>query len=249
MKAGERKELETNTLADKVGHAMQRVKGSSRRNVLLYFVVVAVAVVAIWGTYRYFVISGQETSLQWVMFDDGSSGHLKQLAGLDTYPGKAARFEFAWFFYWETGVRMVGVDPQGAMSSLDTAGKLYKRLAEECKDDPIFEPQAMLGIAVVEETKAVNDPNSLGRAKEAYQVLANHEKYAKSAEGKFAKKRLEIMSDKTKLRELETVYEDLQRSLQIAGALQPPPNFMNPNFLAPKGKDEKEPEKEKDKDK
>jgi len=247
MKAGERKELETNTLADKVGHAMQRVKGSSRRNVLLYVVGVAVVAVAIWGTYRYFVISGQETSLQWVMFDDGSSGHFKQLAGLDTFPGKAARFEIAWFAYWETGVRLIGVDPQGAMSSLDSAGRLYKRLAEECKDDPIFEPQALLGIAVVEETRAVNDPRSLDRAKEAYKNVVD--KYEKSAEGKFAKKRLDVMSDKTKLKELETVYEDLQRSLQLAGALQPPPNFMNPNFLAPKDKDDKEPEKEKDKDK
>ena len=46
---------------------------------------------------------------------------------------------------------------------------------------------------------------------------------SKRADGEF------LAFVQTKLRELETVYEDLQRSLQIAGALQPPPNFTRLN--------------------
>ena len=38
MKAEQRKELETNTLADRMGHLMQRVKGGERRTFLFYFI-------------------------------------------------------------------------------------------------------------------------------------------------------------------------------------------------------------------
>ena len=48
MKAEQRKELETNTLADKMGRAMLRVKSSPRRTFLTYVIVAAAAIFAVW---------------------------------------------------------------------------------------------------------------------------------------------------------------------------------------------------------
>jgi hypothetical protein len=247
MKAEHRKELETNTLADKVGEAMQRVKGGSRRRILLYVVAAAVLIVGGIIGFRWYALSKQETSLQWVYLDDGAGGHLVALSKTKGYAGKAARFQIAWFLYWEQGVRMIGVDPPGSMKALKQAGKFYEELADECKDDPIFEPQAMLGIAVVQETRAVQDTAMLKSAQNSYQALVD--KYGaddkKAAEAIFAQKRLDIMKNKTKLKDLELVYEQLQQVLQVPGA-QMAPNFLDPHLPIMKGKDD---EKKKDSEK
>jgi hypothetical protein len=240
MKAEQRKELETNTLADKVGHAMQRVKGSSRRSVVIYFVVGIVLVIALFFGYRELTLREQRLSMQWLMLDDGSGNHLEQLAGLETPAGRSARLQFAWLFYWEQGVCMIGVNPQNAMKAIMIASESYKRIAKDCKEanDTIFEPQALLGVAVCEESLAVQDRSALGRAKEAYTKIVEHEKYKDSAAGKFAQKRLDHLNDKTKFKELELVYEDLQRTLQIPGAQR---DILDPKLFPPiKGIDDKE---------
>lgn len=71
------------------------------------------------------------------------------------------------------------------------------------------------------------------RTKEAYTKLADSEDYKESAEGKFAKKRLDLLNDKTKLKELEVVYEDLQRTLLIPGLQRDMPPL---DLLMPKAK-------------
>lgn len=153
MKAEQRKELETNTLADKVGHAMQRVKGSSRRSMVIYFIVGIVLAIALFFGYQEYKLRKQQTSMQWLMLDDGSDNHLRQLASVDSPAGRSARLQIAWLLYWERGVRMVGVDPQGSMKAISDASSFYAQIAKECKEanDKIFEPQALLGIAVCEE--------------------------------------------------------------------------------------------------
>jgi hypothetical protein len=218
MKAEQRKELETNTLADKVGQAMQRVKGSSRRSALIYLLVGAALLLALFFTYRWYVLGKTEASFQWLMLDDGSFKHLEQLEQQQTPAGRAARFQIAWIVYWEEGVRMIGIDQPGAMKKLREASIRYKDLAKECADadDKIFEPQALLGVAVCEETRAVQDIALLGQAKESYKAVVD--KYKDSAEGIFAQKRLDLMNDKTKFAALQEIYEKLQKDLQIPGA-------------------------------
>jgi hypothetical protein len=235
MKAEQRKELETNTLADKVGQAMQRVKGSSRRSLVIYLVVGVVLVVGLWLGYREWTLRKQETSLHWLMLDDGSDTYLKQLATLNTPAGRSARLQIAWLIYWEQGVRMIGVNPPGAMKAISVASSTYADIAKECKEanDTIFEPQALLGIAVCTETLAAQDITSLGRAKEAYAKIVDHEKYKDSAEGKFAQKRLDHLNDKTKFKEMELVYEELQKTLQIPGVQK---DFLQHDMFNPKGK-------------
>jgi hypothetical protein len=238
MKAEQRKELETNTLADKVGHAMQRVKGSSRRSMVIYFVVGIALLIALFLGYQEYKLRKQQTSMQWLMLDDGSLSHLNQLEKVDSPAGRSARLQIAWLTYWELGVRMVGVDPAGAMKSVSSASSAYDKIAKECKEagDKIFEPQALLGVAVCEETLAAQDRSSLLRAKEAYTKLADSEDYKDSAEGKFAKKRLDLLNDKTKLKEMEVVYEDLQRTLLIPGFQR---EILDPNLFKGMGDKEK----------
>ncbi len=239
MKAEQRKELETNTLADRVGQAMQRVKGSSRRSMVIYFIIALALLIALWLGYRELSFRKQTTSLHWVMLDDGSDPHLRQLASLETPAGRSARLQIAWLIYWEQGVRMVGVDPAGAMKAVSDASSFYAQIAKECKDadDKIFEPQALLGIAVCEETRGAQDRSSLARAKDAYAKV--FDSYPESAEGKFAKKRLDLMNDKTKFKELEIVYEDFQKTLMIP-ALQrdfQPNDLFRQNSKGEKPKD------------
>lgn len=216
MKAEQRKELETNTLADKMGHVVQRVKGGERRTILIYVAIAVAIVVGIFLTYRWWVTSKMEDSERWVKLDDGSEYHVKYLAGQDTSTnaGKAALLQVAWFYYWEGGVKMLGVDQKGAVQSIVKAEGIYREALKICADDKVYEPQAMLGIAVVEEAKAAVDPKFLTNAAESYEEV--FKKYEASAEGKYAKKRFDELKDKKKRAEIEEFYRGLQLDMQLA---------------------------------
>jgi hypothetical protein len=204
MKAEQRKELETNTLADRMGLVVQKVKGSQRRTFFIYLGVVAGVLFALFFAYRWWKTEGAQASLNWVQLHDGTKAQLDHLATLPNEQGKAARFQLAWFKYWEDGVKSLGVNPHGGILSMKEARDEYQALAKLCKDDAVFEPQAMLGEAVCEESLAIQDRKRLVKAKELYEALVNHEKYGDaagdkiSAEAKFAKGRLEILKDNDK---------------------------------------------------
>ncbi len=138
---------------------------------------------------------------------------------------------------------MIGIDPLGATKALREASRRYEELAKECAeaDDKIFEPQALLGVAVCEETRAVQDISLLAKAKKSYEnIVTIHDgKYKDSAEGIFAQKRLDQMNDKTKFKEMEQVYEELQKSLQVPGVQQGGGFGLPPDLFAPKGKGDK----------
>jgi hypothetical protein len=247
MKAEQRKELETNILADKMGRAVQRVKTSPRRTVTIYIVIAVAVVIGLAVAYRSYRQSVETTSELWVKLDDGAAPYITNLAGTqgDTPVGKAARFQIAWLKYWELGIKRLGVDHVGALKEgIDGASKDYQSLAIDCKDDPVFEPQALLGIAVCEEAKALQDRTRLDKAANLYDALAKHEKYKDTAEGKFAQGRLDQLRDaKGKIRaEASTTYEELQRTLNIR-ELQAPRDMDPFNQLPPPGFQFGEPEK------
>ena len=221
MKAEQRKELETNTLADRMGRVMQRVKSSTRRTFLTYFFVTVAVLIAAWFGYRWYYGDVEGKSLQWLKLYDGSRNLIQDLAkDPDTNAGKAALFQFAWELYWIDGVKMMASDKVGAMKSLKGSVDLYGQLAEKCKGDEIFEPQALLGRAVAQETRAVEDRDHLKKAKEYYEELTNNTKYEKSAEAEFARKRLEILKDDAKRGDLANTYKELQGLLGIPAPLQ-----------------------------
>jgi hypothetical protein len=223
MKAEHRKELETNTLADKMGNVMQRVKTGRRSTFMLYVVAGAILIAGLWFWYVTVVGNRQEASERWLRLDDGGLKNLSELAEKhgETPAGKAARLQLAWLAYWELGVRRMGAEPADAMLKLKIASNTYERLAKDCADDPLFEPQALLGFAVVEETKAVQDTSFLDSATKAYQVVVD--KYKESAEGAFAQDRLKQLQDKDSRKEITAIYEDLRKGLDIRGVQVPGP--------------------------
>jgi hypothetical protein len=229
MKAEQRKELETNTLADRMGRVVQRVKGSPRRTFLTYFIVIALVLIAAWFGYRWYTSGVTERSLQWLKFYDGSGNFIEELAkDPETYSGKAAQFQIAWEVYWFAGIKQMASDKAGAMKALKTAVDRYGKLADECKDDKVFEPQALLGRAVAQESRAVEDTAHLKKAKEYYEDL--NTKYEKSAEAEFARKRLEILNDNAKRADLAVTYKELQGLLRIPAPLQEPEFKGLPGF-------------------
>lgn len=218
MKAEHRKELETNTLADKMGNVVQRVKTGRRSTFMLYVAVGAIAAGGLWFWWVTYVGGKQEASERWLRLDDGGLKNLSELAEKhgDTPAGKAARLQLAWLAYWELGVRRMGAEPGDAMMKLKIASSTYERLVKDCADDPLFEPQALLGFAVVEETKAVQDTAMLDSAVKAYQKVVD--KYKDSAEGAYAQERLKQLQDKDSRKEITGIYEELRRGLNIQNA-------------------------------
>ena len=216
MKAEQRKELETNTLADKMGLVVQRVKGSPRRTFMTYLIVTVVTLAVLWLGWRWWTSKDLERSEQWLRFYDGAGHHIDTLAKeKDSYASKAARFQDAWMAYWDLGIKMLATEKGSAIASLKLSAKLYGDLAEECKDDPVFEPQALLGRAAAVESLSVLEPDLLKKAQDLYKELTSIEKYDKHAEVKFARERLKIMDDETSRKELSNTYRLLQGLLDI----------------------------------
>jgi len=220
MKAEHRKELETNTLADKMGHMVQRVKTGRRSTYLIYVLVAGALVVGLWFLYVTVNSNRVERSNQWLLFDDGSDKNLAELASKekDTAAGKAARLQRAWFAFWELGTKRIGSTPAEALHNIEGASTAYKKLMEDCVDDPLYEPQAMLGYAVCTETKAIMEKSFLDDAAKSYKAVLD--KYPETTEGKFAKDRLSQLNDKVQRAEIETVYEDLRAAFKVQGPMR-----------------------------
>ncbi len=228
MKAEQRKELETNTLADKMGQMVQRVKTSPRRTFVTYTLIAVAVVVAAYLGWKWYIGDPSERSLQWIRFYDGAGGQINDLANKDkdTAAGKAARFQIAWFYYWESGIKDMATNKAGAMIQLQKAADFYGELAKETKEDPnpLFHLQALLGRAVATESMAVENRAHLDKAAEYYEEVLKHEKVNqdkdKYAEAKFAQQRLDILKDKSKRSDLSASYKLIQ---DILGVPDPPP--------------------------
>jgi len=216
MKAEQRKELETNALADRMGHLMQRMKTQPRRSTM-YYVVGMIAVVVVFAlAIRWLQVSRQSDSERWYKLYNQTGPMLQNLAQAegDTNAGKAAKFEFAWRIFWEGGIKRIGVgNATEAMDNLDSAAGLYRKLAEECSGDPLWEPEALYGLAVIEETHAVENLDALDRAKVLYENLAKNHK--ESARGKLAAQWLENYETPRGKQELQNIYQELHTSLGV----------------------------------
>jgi len=242
MKAEQRKELETNALADRMGHLMQRVKTQPRRN-SLYWVVGALTVVIVsFLVIRWFQVSRTENSLRWQQLDQQSLQGLSELIKNhgDSNPGKAARFQYAWLLFWEAGVKRLGVgNGVEGMERMEEAAGLYKKLAEECTDDEVWGPEALYGLAVIEETHAIMTIDALDSAKKLYENLAKQ--HPKTARGKLAEQWVADYDNAEKRNELRQFYQELHTSLNIPdlNALRRQLEQKQPLFPPKDGKDGK----------
>jgi hypothetical protein len=222
MKAEQRKELETNALADRMGRAVKRMKAQPRR-ATLYYVIGAVALfIVLFVIFRTYQVNRQENSQFWHYLYNGTrpalGGIIEQRP--DGNQGKAALFEFAWFKYWDAGLRRIGVgNGTEALMAMDEAAQLYEKLAKDCEGDPVWEPEAMYGLAAIEETRAVQNLDHLEAAKKRYEELAS--KYPKSARGQLAKEWVENYDDAKKRQELTSLYQELRTELGVPDLVAP----------------------------
>ncbi|MBM4072473.1 MAG: hypothetical protein FJ271_26625 [Planctomycetes bacterium] len=216
MKAEHRKELETNVLADRMGRLVQRMKERPKRRTTLYLVLGLVLFIGVFVFYRMRTGAVRERSERWVMLEDGFVQYIEALRKQDpdTNPGKAARLQYAWLANWDLGLKLLGVEPSFALSNMEKAEVMYLKLAEECAEDPVWEPEALYSLAIIQETKAVRAKDRsqhLDDALKRYKDLAS--KYKNSAHGKDAAKRAELLEKNRP--QIVSFYRDLQDRLNI----------------------------------
>ena len=219
MKAEQRNELETNALADRMGHLVTRMKTQPRRATLYYVIGALAVVVAVIVGIQVYNSNRRDDSRRGQYLYIGSHEALEAIKqdAPKSNQAKAARFQEAWLFYWEIGVKALKRKGQSAMAALYEAEQKYKALAEECQDDPTWESEAMYALAAIEETRTVVRPESLEAAKKLYDAL--EKKHPTTARGRLAKEWLTNYDDKTKREELTQFYDEMRRYIDI-----PPPD-------------------------
>src|SRR5579871_2657649 len=98
MKAEHRKELETNTLADKIGTFVQGFKEGPSRNAIIYGSLIGVALV-LFLIYSWVASNAKSSSsnrwLEWDQIDDRAQADTFSKEHADTEQGRLARFELA----------------------------------------------------------------------------------------------------------------------------------------------------------
>lgn len=230
MKAEHRKELETNVLADRMGRALEGLKSKPQRGTMFIVVVGIVAVAVAFFGMRWYRMSKSENSEAWYLcyrffeFADGTSQdslqaarelqkHIEESHG-DKAQGRFTRMQFNHRDTWY-GILLLGADPKGSRSRLNRASAVYEEILKQSEDDPVLAPEAMYGMAIIEETLAIDDRKHLDRAMEMYEDLTKNKEYAKSAYAKLAEHRLETLRDDSRRREVNDVYMDLQRMMRF----------------------------------
>jgi hypothetical protein len=221
MKAEQRKELETNALADRMGHLVKRMKTQPRRMTLYYVIGGLVLLIVVFLSVRWYQTRKSENSAEWRILNTGSQEALSYLIKQfpETNQSKAALFQYAWFTYWETGVKRIGIDSGNAIVQLKKAASFYGELAEKCEGDPVWEPEAKYALAVIEENLAIQSPEHLTTAKGLYKELA--EKHAESGRGKLAAEWLKNYDDPKKFAELKDFYQEMNTALKVPAMIAP----------------------------
>lgn len=209
MKAEHRKELQTNILADTIGHLLRSSKEGMSRGVLLILGLVALAVVVYLGWLYFSRVGVENRSAMWLKVDQGDRkldtaadvGQLQEVlkdleltAGEkpDAVPSRVMRFACA-----RTQLRL-GLgglcskeERDRAKQRVQQAGDLYAGLADVSQDTPILHQEALLGAAQAQE--------SLGQVQEALEGYHKLDQlYPNSVAGQEARTRIKKLESSEK---------------------------------------------------
>lgn len=157
MKAEERERLETNALADRLGHWVERLKkGDTAVYRAIGVVVLVVLAVVVW---RYIATSrASVTSAQWVALENVSS-----LPGLEkfaednpnTTAGKVAKLHEARVWLGPDGIDALQVKDadrrKKGVENIEKARDVMGKLADEFKDNLALRVQCLIAVAKAEE--------------------------------------------------------------------------------------------------
>ena len=190
MKAEHRKELVTNTLANRLGEAVQSMKEGPSRGTVVVLVAAGLIVILIL-VWRYLATSAEETdSARWFKWDSLTTPEqLKAFVedkDVEGQPqGRLARLEEARRSLHE-GLRQLGNigTRKKATEEIQRAAELYDKLADECADKPLLYQQVLMGSAKAHE--------SLGEADQARKYyLQLKDKYGETVLGRDAAEQLQ----------------------------------------------------------
>jgi hypothetical protein len=234
MKAEHRKELQTNLLADRMGRMVQRVKGGPSRRSLLWIALAVLVVIVYLGWTLYRSNQRAIVSTNWLLLGEqyitapGKTRGTLDLSGWvkespDTSSALAARMQLVWSaFLWDEGIKAMGANPDIALLRLKAAEKYYEQFGEECKDDPILAPEAAYALAVIEESKTVENRDFLDKALARYRGVAS--RFRDSAAGKAAQQRVDYIEKNRG--SVEEFYAFMNRRLPVRPdmlPMEPPP--------------------------
>ncbi len=211
MKAEHRKELQTNVLADRMGRLLETAKQKPQGGTVLWILFGVLVLVVVFVGVRWYSTGKSENSEAWYAL------YVNDYKGvLETHPdkiqGQTVRFDFAWEQLWGS-IRKLGADPKGAEEGLLKAKEQYDKLREECEGDPVLVPEAIYGLAVIEETLALKDRSHLGLAIIHYEDVSK--KFPQSAYGQLAAKRLETLNSDDGRKEVNEIYQDLGNLIRL----------------------------------
>jgi hypothetical protein len=231
MKAEHRKELETNILADRMGRVLRGSHETQMQTVWYWVIGIVVVFIVFFLGYRWYVTRQESAAEAWVALESGDEQGLDVLARkyASQNVGKAARMQLAFERLWARGIRQLGANTVEAKNNISIAREDYEKLAVDCKSDPVFLGEALYGLAVVEETEAISDPDKLKSAVTAYRRVVKEAKdtaFAKLAQdradllevpaavdGEDAKAREEREARLKKLDEIQRIYRYLHGDL------------------------------------
>jgi hypothetical protein len=216
MKAEHRKELQTNILADRMGRMVQGLKERPKKRIFLYVVLGIVVVVGLLIFSRIRATSALDESDRWSWLEDSFQPEMDKLRKdyPETNAGKAARFQYAWLALWDVGEKILGGEPVEGLGNLDVAESLYLKLRKDCEGDPIWEPEALYGLAVIEETRAIRLKDRDKHLADALKMYKNiGDKHKSSARGKLAAQRAEALEKHGQ--EIHNFYDELNARLDI----------------------------------
>ena len=213
MKAEHRKELETNILADRVGKFIVTAKKGPSRSSVYYVLIGLVLLVILFFIYRFYVRKSETQAQAWMFLEDGGIQYASKIAEGNNAQ-KAVRFQIAWVLYWRNGVQRLGAG-NGYVAGMDSIGeaeKLYSKLESECKGDPVFHPEALYGLAVILETRAIEDRNNLDLALDKFKEIAKT--YPDSAFGQLSRKRADQLENEAELANIKRFYHSLETTFK-----------------------------------
>lgn len=197
MKAEHRKELVTNTLANRLGEAVQTMKEGPSRGTLFVLIAIAVVVILVL-VWRYLASSAEEAdSTRWFRWDSLTTPEqLKAFAEdaeVEGHPqGRLARVAEARRSLHE-GLRQLGNvgTRKQAMEDIERAADLYGKLADQCADKPLLHQQVLMGAA-----KAQESLGDAGQARKYYEMLKD--KYKDSVLGRDAVEQIQRLEEAEK---------------------------------------------------
>ena len=225
MKAEQRKELERNVLAEKIGNIGQVFKNRPTNTVYAVLGVLLVTVI-VYSAFRYFrARSLREDSARWEKLETTASvpelrEFIKNNQG--TTAARTARYMLARALL-DRGIHNLGSrglfteDPKNprtnhaqAIEDLKEARQLYEELIPQSKGMPNLIQEALMNRARVEESLSGTDQGSLDKAIELYNQLARE--YPDSPLAEAAKKQAEKIANNKA--EVQQFYEGLNKQAQ-----------------------------------